>query len=199
MNVVGRAELGGRTEVDSGGTTPSFAVRSGIELTDRWGVEVELSHDLKLEQSEVGERGTFGPSLILSTVIVRPGEPREIVNPVFRIDSTQRVTAVNTLAWVSTPIGARVDFVVAAGVSFARREFEESYHVEPASSPGFLRSSVAFSPDAVRILSYDVGPIVGTEARISVGTRFRVMPGLRLSGTAGMWSVRPTAGAAWTF
>jgi hypothetical protein len=196
--ISGKSEFGGRTAVNRGGTTPSLAVRAGIGITDRWGVEVELSHDLRLEASEVGGSGALGPTLILSTFSGPPGGPGATAERVFRIDSAQRLTAVNTLAWVGMPLGTRVDLIVGAGISFGRKEFEERYQLDLRLPLGFPRI-VSVSPDSVRVIAYEVGPIVGTEARIRVGDRFRVVPGFRLSGSGGTWSVRPTAGLAWTF
>jgi hypothetical protein len=200
VGVAGGSDTFLTTEIDAGqfiqpetgGTTPVVAVRTGIALGERWGAEVEVAHSLTIERDD-----TVGfPSVPLSVGVIVPiGFPR----PSFRVESEQALTAVNTVAWASYPVNARLDLVVLAGASFQRSEVEQEFAVE--FPPIFLPASAAFTiaPASTRVTTYDVGPVVGIEGRIRFGDHLRVVPALRLSDTAGGWSVRPTAGVDWVF
>jgi hypothetical protein len=180
---------------DTGGTTPVFAIRSGIGLGEIWGAEVEVAHALPLERSTEGGRGQFFPAAVLT---IGPG----IAFPTLRVESERRSTAVNALGWVRYPVSARVDLVVLAGATFNRSEVEERYTINlPPLFPQLPPGAVVFAPQpaSIRTLTYDVGPLVGIEGRIRVGSRFRVVPGLRLSGANAGWSVRPMVGVDWVF
>ncbi len=202
-----RIELDNRPQADTGGTTPALAVRAGIGLGGRWGAEVEVAHALTIEQSETADRGRLGPSLVgaifgpdrLALVVRRLGQFD--LRPTLRIDSEQTVTAVNALAWASYPLGARIDLVLMGGASFNRSKVEERYRIETVLPPGFPPGSISFGiqPMSVRLITYDVGPMVGAEARIAFGDRVRVVPGFRMSSVGRGWSLRPDVGVAWMF
>ncbi len=111
------------------------------------------------------------------------------------------MTAVNALAWMSYPIGGRVDLVLVAGAAFNRTEVEQRLRFEPVVPPGFPPRPVLidFEPQATRFIRYGVGPLVGVETRIAFGSHLRVVPGFRMSSIGVGWSLRPTVGAAWAF
>lgn len=185
-------ETGPFTQPQSGGTTPTIAVRGGIALAERWGAEVEFAHSLTIERNETVD---FPNSPIILTGVL----PARFPQPTFRVESEQAMTAVNTLAWVSYPLNARLDVVVMAGASFQRSETEQRFAVDFSQVlfPG--TPIVTLQPDSTRVTAYDVGPLVGLEGRIRFGDHLRVVPALRLSDTAAGWSIRPTVGMDWVF
>jgi hypothetical protein len=187
-----QVEAGQFSQPESGGTTPVFAVRGGITLGERWGAEVEFARSLTIERDNAVDFPSFPLTL---GGIVPVGFPR----PSFRVESEQALTAVNTVAWVSYPLNARLDVVVMAGAAFQRSETEQSLSIDfpQLVFPGSPMLTVL--PDSTRVTTYDVGPLVGVEGRIRFGDHVRVVPALRLSDAAGGWSVRPTAGVDWVF
>ena len=187
-----KIEAGQLIQPATGGTTPVVAVRTGLALGERWGAEVEVAHSLTIERDEAIDFPGF-------PITVGGVFPAPFPRPSFRVASEQALTAVNTLAWVSYPLNARFDIVVVAGASFQRNEVEQQFEIE--FPPIFLPGSAVFTiaPASTRVTTYDVGPVVGIEGRIRFGDHLRVVPALRLSDTAGGWSVRPTAGVDWVF
>ena len=185
-------DAGQFSQPETGGTTPVFAVRGGIALAERWGAEVEFARSLTIERDETVDFPSVPVSL---GGIVGVGFPR----PSFRVESEEALTAVNTTAWVSYPLNARLDIVVTAGASFQRSETEQRLSVDfpQLVFPGAPTLTVL--PDSTRVTTYDVGPLVGLEGRIRFGDHLRVVPSLRLSDTAGGWSVRPAVGVDWVF
>jgi hypothetical protein len=187
-----KIDAGQFIQPETGGTTPVVGVRAGIALGERWGAEVEVARSLTIERDETVDFPNF-PLTIGGIVPV--GFPR----PSFRVESEQALTAVNALAWASYPLNARVDLVVLAGASFQRSEVEQRFAV--AFPQIFLPGTAVFTvaPASTRVITYDVGPVVGIDGRIRFGDHLRVVPALRLSDTAGGWSIRPTAGVDWVF
>ena len=185
-------DVGEFSQPESGGTTPVFAVRGGMALGERWGAEVEFARSLTIERDDAIDFPSFPPTF--GGVIVA-NFPR----PSFRVESEEALTAVSTTAWVSYPLNARLDIVVTAGASFQRSETEQRLSVDfpQLVFPGVPMLTVF--PDSTRVTSYDVGPVVGLEGRIRFGDHLRVVPALRLSDTAGGWSIRPTVGMDWVF
>jgi hypothetical protein len=187
-----KIEAGQFTQPQTGGTTPVVAVRAGVALAERWGAEVEVAHSLTIERSDTVD--FLNNSAFLVGVL-----PVRFPPPSFRVDSEQALTAVNTLAWVSYPLNARLDIVVLAGASFQRTDTEQRFAVDLPQlfPPGTVILSV--QPSSTRVISYDVGPLVGFEGRIRFGDHLRLVPAIRLSDIAAGWSVRPTVGIDWAF
>jgi len=195
-------EVTGQPQPDRGGTVPALAVRAGLGLGDRWGAEVEVVYAMTLERT-LEEQGGFGvvegfrftfTNAPISTAPLR-------VVPSVTIESEQQLTAVNALGWFSYPASARFELVIVGGVTFDRTRIEERRSFELLLPANFPAASFTFGPNlqSTNVVTYGVGPIVGVEGRFALGDRFRVVPGVRLSGVAAGWSIRPTAGIAWTF
>ena len=187
-----KIEAGQFTQPQSGGTTPVVAVRAGVALGERWGAEVEVAHSLTIERTDTVD--LLNNSGFLVGVL-----PVRLPPPSFRVESEQALTAVNTVAGASYPLSARFDLVVMAGASFQREETEQRFTVDfpQLFPPGVPILSV--QPSSTRVISYDVGPVVGLEGRIRFGDHLRLVPALRLSDIAAGWSVRPTVGIDWAF
>ena len=185
-------ETGQFTQPQSGGTTPVVAIRTGIALAERWGAEVEVAHSLTIERNETVD-------FLSSSAVLVGTLPVRFPPPSVSVESEQALTAVNTLAWASYPVNGRLDVVVLAGASFQRSETEQRFTVEfpQIFFPG--APVLTALPGSSRVISYDVGPLVGLEGRIRFGDHLRVVPAFRLSDTAGGWSVRPTVGVDWVF
>jgi hypothetical protein len=191
--------------LDQGGTVPTFALRVGLPVGGRWGVELEGAHSLALEKSFdlsrvllQGSSFTFSSSSdfpLPGTQILRP-------QPIAITSETERsVTAVNAVGWVRYTLGARLDLAFLGGATFTRRTTEQRYSFpRPSLPPGFPPDLLPIiQPSARRLITYDVGPLIGAEAWLAFGDHIRVVPGVRLSAVAAEWSVRPTAGVAWVF
>ncbi len=197
-------EVTGLPQPDRGGTVPALAVRAGLGLGDRWGAEVEVAYAMTLERT-VEEQGGFagveGFRFTSTNAAISPILAPLRVVPSVTIESEQQRTAVNALGWFSYPASARFELVLLGGITFDRTRIEERRSFDlllPANFPG---ASIIFGPNlqSTNVVTYDVEPIVGVEGRIAFGDHLRVVPGVRLSGVAAGWSIRPTAGIAWTF
>jgi hypothetical protein len=182
--------INGQPQIEQGGSAPAVAGRAGLVLGDRWGAEVEVSYTMTIERTVDGANRLVTPPII-------GGIPPVSVFPSLTIESEQRSAAVNVLGWVSYPASARVELVLLAGIAFSRIAIEEqrSFELPQLFPPGFPR----FEPQDTDVVVYDTGPVVGIEGRLGFGDRFRVVPGLRLSGVSAGWSIRPTVGVAWVF
>jgi hypothetical protein len=199
--LVSHAELEGFPGTEQGGTVPTFAIRAGLPIGGRWGVEFEGAHSLTLERTVDATRGllTSGANFAFGSAtpdILRPIPITEIT-----LESEERVSALNAVAWFRYTLNARLDLAFVGGATFARRSSEQRFNIQrPPLPPGFPPDLFpVLRLTTTRVVMYDVGPLVGAEAWLAFGDHVRVVPGVRLSAIASEWSVRPTAGVAWVF
>jgi hypothetical protein len=205
--LVSHAEVEGFPQPEQGGTVPTLALRVGLPVGGRWGVELEGSHSLALERTVDPSRIFIpGASFTFSSGVFTefPQQPTQILRPQpigITLESERSTTAVNAVAWVRYTLGARLDLAFVGGATFARRTTEQRYSFQlPTLPPGFPPDIFPIiRPSSTTLVTYDVGPLAGAEAWLAFGDHIRLVPGVRLSALGGEWSVRPTAGVAWVF
>ena len=206
--LVSHAEVEGFPQPEQGGTAPTMALRVGLPLGGRWGVELEGAHSLALERtidpSRVilsGASVTFGSTPTPTIPQALPDFPRPLPITRISLETERRTTAVNAAGWVRYTVGGRLDLAFLAGATFARRTVEQrfSFQVQALLS-GFPPDLLPiYRPTSTTVVTYDVGPLLGAEAWLAFGDHLRVVPSARLTAIGGEWSVRPTAGVAWVF
>ena len=175
------------------GETIGFDVRVGRALGERWGVELEFARGGTIEQ-----RRTVGLSRSLGDlpVIVPPGIP--IPSFEFDLRSEQQHTTIGAVAWVRQDLGDRIDLAFLGGVSFSRVEAEQEIRFADSRLAVFLPY-----PREIETVQHGVGPVVGTEAVITLGEQAALTTGVRIHGvgSGGLegWLVRPSVGLRWSF
>jgi hypothetical protein len=188
-----RLELLGTITRDSGGTAPFVGARVGIALGTRWGVDLEGTYRFEVSQhrEEPDRASQFLDGLpVISFLAIA--------------DTESQVTTINPQVWFAQEMTSRVSVVLLAGATFNRTATDERvrYTLErsplppgfPGIVPGLRRPDLT-----THSVVYDVGPLVGLDVRLAFGDHLAVVPGVRLSGLQGGWSIRPGAALAWTF
>lgn len=179
-------ETDGVTGPDAGGEAIGFALRVGTRVGATWGVELEFARPATIEG--------------MSTPEVRPLDLPPVIDPrifppiSFSIEAEERHTTLSPSAWIEQPLSARVSLVYLGGLTFGRtdREYTVSYPtlaVLPIGRPTYTTESV----------TYGLGAIVGFEARLGLGERAQLVPGIRLHAIDNVWLVRPAVGINWNF
>lgn len=185
-----------------GGESLSGAARLGALLTQRFGVELEVSHAAELQD------------------VSQPGiTPLAAMFPFFvpQVDRRTRITTISTTASIRQQVSDNVALAYLGGVVFHRTDSRVEYRglrAFPAaggisSAGGFTFTSSGLDPifpvglvlpsarfESVR---YGAGPVVGFEAHIAVGDHLEITPGVRMHGLPSSWLLRPSAGIAWAF
>ncbi|MBI3048858.1 MAG: hypothetical protein HYY76_11185 [Acidobacteria bacterium] len=193
-----RVEARGADDLTLGGEAVALSVRVGTAVTDRWGVELELTRAGETEREM--RRGVPIPVLtgraIEAGVLLIP----ELAVPLFEstVRLARRHTTLDAVAWVAQTISGRVDLVYLGGVAFIRSTGEMEFEIRrrPDAAPIVV-------PPRTRTTTYDAGPVAGVEARVALTGRTTLIPGLRLHGvggdTAGAWLLRPSVAVGWRF
>lgn len=171
------------TESPDGGEAIGFAIRVGTPLGAAWGIEAEFARAAEIEE----ETSTLSLPIITSPTILPP--PGGF--PTFSFTSTARNTTVSTSAWIRHDFAARSTLVYLAGLGFNRLERESGF------DPRILQLTIL--PYETRTIAYGVRPFVGLEARLALGERAQLVPGLRFHGIDGGWLLRPGIGLNWQF
>jgi hypothetical protein len=161
-----------------------FAVRAGTSVGERWGVELEFVRPSELEQQ--------ARRRVRSGLIVFPD-----LIPTFELDVRlrQRISSLDTLAWLRQRVADKVDLVYLAGAGFHHVVQESRVELIPPRLP----APIGFFIPSTKMVSYHAGPVVGFEARIALTDHVTVTPGVRLNSVAGAWVIRAGAGVGWTF
>lgn len=181
------------------------SLRVGTSLGDRWGVELEFAGAAALE-----DETTQGPRILpaftsltftSTTGAVTPGSAPTIAPIALRysLRVRQRNPTVSTTAWIRQRAGSRVDLVYVGGVAFTRSTSDQESSFSVLSLPQvYVPSS-----QLIRTTLYNVGPVVGMEARIGLTEHVRLVPSVRLHGLSGQpgngWLVRTGVGLGWVF
>jgi opacity protein-like surface antigen len=174
------------------GETVGGAVRAGLALGERWGVEAEVAMPATLEEDLRYD--------ILLPYLTSLGNGSSVFLGQTSLPLTQRIErqAITTsaLLWFRRPMGDRVSLMVLGGVGFTRLKEGRALVLPFANS---LPALVA----PARIVSYDVGPVVGVEVPVRLTDRLDVVGGVRLhafdTDVSSGWLVRPSAGVRWRF
>lgn len=189
-----RVEATGFNDVTAGGEVVNFSLRLGTEIRENWGVEVGFTYPSEIEREN---RPGF-PIPLLAAISAPVGITSGIAIPTIEATTTleRRNTTLDTVVWFAQPVGSRVELVYLGGVAFNRIVEDISFQ--------FTRRLVGvIVPNSTRTISYDVGPVVGMEARIGLTDHVRLVPGVRLQSIGGSgndgWLLRPSAGLAWQF
>lgn len=186
---------GPSTDSNGDGEALGGALRVGVPLTDRWGVELELALSGKIDVAP--------DAFIARTQSIAPfDDPR--LFPIPEFSSERQLTTISTLAWWNHEISSRVSLAYLGGVSFTRTEAEVRYSfrelifppIPPLPVGGVFAAGRSFEQETV---SYDADVVVGLEGRIGMTEHLRLVPGVRLQTAAGGWAIRPAVGLQWMF
>jgi hypothetical protein len=193
-------EFPGSGDFDASGEAVAFSLRLGTPIGQNWGVELGFTYPNEIER----ENSQFPIPLLAAALAGRTAAgiavpPTNVTFPVFEASTEveRRNTTLETVAWFAQSVSGRVDLVYLGGVAFNRVVEEISFN--------FNRRLIAIVvPNSTRSVSYDVGPVVGMEARIGLTDHVRLVPAFRLQGvggstTQGGWLLRPSVGLAWQF
>ncbi len=168
---------------EAGGEAVGFALRAGTGLGSNWGVELEYARPSAIRRAQ----------FIYPMYAIQAGVTPDVVPAIFPLprpsDTRDRNTTLSAVLWTNQAVTDRVSLVYLGGVAFNRfsREYGYAFDVLPA----------LFSVS--RTVTYSTGPVVGFESWIGLTDNVTLMPGLRLLGVEGGWSIRPAVGIGWTF
>ncbi|HEY3092354.1 MAG TPA: hypothetical protein VGJ52_04625, partial [Vicinamibacterales bacterium] len=122
--------------------------------------------------------------------------PPNIPSPIaFQTDIRRSHTDFDTVAWVRQRAGGSVDLVYLGGLAFSRQRTEIT-QTFPTVLALFAPGGGSFRTTTI---NYGTRPLVGAEARISLTSHLRLVPGIRLQGLGEGWLLRPYAGLGWFF
>ena len=173
----------------------SWSLRVGTAVGEAWGVELEF-----VQSGRSRGEGPFGvqpliPGTLTGGTIVSPLPPN-IPSPIaFQTDIRRSHTDLDTAAWVRQRAGGSVDLVYLGGLAFSRQRTEIT-QTFPTVLALFAPGGGSFRTTTI---NYGTRPLVGAEARISLTSHLRLVPGIRLQGLAEGWLLRPYAGLGWFF
>lgn len=181
-----------------GGEAVGVAVRVGTPLGATWGVELEYAHPSAIED-EIGPRILdFGP-ILTYTPADRPIGTPAIFPPVgVSVRSEQRTATLSASLWAQQQVSGRLALVYLGGVGFYRVSREDEILYSPILGLP-LDLSIGLPSIETESVQYGVRPLVGLEARYSLGDRLQLVPGVRMHGMQDGWTVRPSIGLAWRF
>jgi len=164
----------------SGSEVFSWDMRVGTSIGSAWGVELGYVRSL----SDRSNQPFAVPLATLAPQIALP------VN--FAVTARHHRASFDAVAWARQHTGA-IDLVYLGGLSFLRDRTDISTNLGsavPVTIPVRIGGSTT---------TYSTHPLVGMEARISMGGHARLMPGIRLQGIGDGWLFRPYVGVGWMF
>ena len=168
---------------ETGGEAVGFALRVGTGLGSNWGVELEYARPSAISREQ----------FIYPMFAIQAGLMPDVVPEIFPLplpsETRDRNTTLSAVLWANQAVTERVSLVYLGGVAFNRfsREYGYAFDVLPA----------LFSVS--RTVTYSTRPVVGFESWIGLTDNVTLMPGLRLLGVEGGWSIRPAVGIGWSF
>jgi hypothetical protein len=191
-----RVDVRGFDDPTASGEAVALSARIGTAVSDRWGVELEVTRAGEIEHE-------WRPGGPLPLAARQVPSVRLFQTAIRIFESTIRVsrrhTTLDAVAWVAQTLTARVDLVYLGGVAFARTVEDMTFEV--ARRPGISAPIVV--PNATRTTSYGAGPVAGLEARVQLTSRIVLMPGVCLHAiggdTGGGWLARPAVALGWRF
>jgi hypothetical protein len=173
------------------GEVINWGLRAGTSLGSIFGVELEF---VRPGEFDTDNSRLIAVPLAASLAAIAPGLT---IFPTPQVQTSQRTTSWNTVAWVRKTLTSFADLVFLGGLGFSRvvEETEVSFRPLPSGAPTRLAST--------RTISYDVGPVVGAEARLHLTEHVQLTPGLRLQSlgtdfTSGLL-LRPSVALGWSF
>lgn len=172
------------------------ALRVGVSLGPRWGVELELTRAGELEwrpdvtilaTSTRGRPGLFGAL------------PDVAIFPTPRISVESQLSTLTTSVWWRQRVNDRFDLVYLGGVTFARSEIESEVNYTSPLPAGRAGQPAPARLYVQELINYDTGVTVGLEAAIGMTEHVRLVPGVRMLAVDAQWIVRPAIGLQWRF
>ena len=179
-------------DVSPGGEALGFTVRVGTPLAERWGVEAEFARPAEIEDERAND---ILPLALIESLPPGVSLPTGLFPP-FSRRTTYRNTTISTGAWVRQGLSARASLVYLGGLGYYRSEREVALSFDPRA---LIAPLPAILPYETETVMYGVKPFAGLEARIDMGGRAQLVPGIRLHGIDGGWLVRPGIGVNWMF
>lgn len=180
------------------GEAVSGNVRAGTSLGERWGVELEIARNARIER----ELTFRPPSILLGFDVVPIPVPTPQIFPPISIEYRSRVraqhTAISPVLWVAQALSGSVDLAYVGGLAFTRTVSTVDLTV--------VRGLPSFLPPLTQMTRrtlYDVKPVAGIELRLGLTEHLRLIAGTRIQGlksnTGDAWAVRTAAGLGWIF
>jgi hypothetical protein len=189
-----RVEGPGFDSLTATGEATALSLRVGTAITDRWGVELEVTRPSEIEH-EVEPSYPF-PLFheVLPAGVALPNVASLIPLPRMRL--MRRNTTVDAVAWIVQPVSDRVDLVYVGGIAFSRVTEDREFDFR------FAPQLLVVQP-SVRSITSGVGPVAGIEARVALTDHLLLLPGVRLhavdDNTVGGWLARSSVGLGWRF
>ena len=178
------------------GEAVGFALRVGTALGSNWGVELEYARPsvIKNRRDSVYPLSALPLTAEQQAALFAPvGGSPTIYPPIYPIplelETRDRHSTVSALVWANQNISDRASLVYLGGVAFNRFDREYGY--------GFDVPVILLGTS--RTIRYSAHPIVGFESWIGLTDQVTLMPGVRLLGVDGGWSIRPAIGIGWSF
>lgn len=215
----GGVEDGGITGLSRNGEPGSWSMRVGAPLGSRWGIELEFVRTLESKEETTIDllrgipAGLPGGFTVSGLYSVNPsaiqwtsaGDVTVISSSLsspfdVRYRAREQQSSLVPTVWFRTDVSRRIAMVFLGGVAFNRtaRETEFSLPTLPIFSPvAPIRSTLA--PSSTKSTQYGTGAAVGIEARIGLTDHVQLIPGVRMQGLGGGWSLRPAVGMGWQF
>ena len=183
---------------DRGGEAIGFGLRLGTSITEILGVEVEFVRPSTIESTIASEILPASYSPVFAFPGITPLLPELIFPPIrYQLRTETRNTTVATSVWAKQTLTGGFSLVYSAGLALVRSHRATSFAYEAGGGlPLPVPVSYAIVDDAV---AYSMQPQVGVEGRIGMGEHVQLVPALRMNGLEDGWSLRPSAGLAWTF
>jgi hypothetical protein len=205
----GGFETTGFDAPDRSGEVMSGALRVGMSVGDRWGVELEFARGAELEDDTSFPNILAAQNVGVFSSLVPGAAPTSVTSllaPSFRQRIEQRQQTIATLGWVRQGLGSRVDIAYLAGMGFWRTtrvtHTEYSFPPLPPGVPG-LPVRLLPSSQTTKATLYGLDPVVGVEAHVGLTDHVKLVPGLRLQGIGDAegngWMLRAGVGLGWFF
>jgi hypothetical protein len=182
------------------GETFGAALRAGVPLGARWGVELEFARTGEVDAVPGAylAQDSFVTSVIGGSTTIFPP-----MLPIPRFSSERRLSTISTVAWWNHDVNDRFSLAYLGGVAFTRADIEVEVDYDfpiPVPLPGGVPLPL---PRPINIRSesvtYDADVVVGFEGRIGMTDHLRLVPGIRMQTAVGGWAIRPGVGLQWMF
>lgn len=172
------------------------ALRVGVALGSRWGVELELARGGEIE---------WRPDVNILTTVTR-GRPELFgalpdiaIFPAPQISVESQLSTLTTSVWWRQRVNDRFDLVYLGGVTFARSQIESEVNYPSPLPVGRPGQQVPTRLYAQEFTDYDTGVTVGLDAAIGMTDRLWLVPGVRMLALDSQWIIRPAVGLQWRF
>ena len=205
--------MSGSGDNGEGAETFGFALRLGVPLDERWGVELEFARSGEMDispqariLSDFTGQSAFAWSSAVGPTIPVPDDVFPVIFPQPEIEVERRLSTISPMLWWRHTINDRVGVVYLGGVAFTRSALHSriSYPFFPMPVPPLPRPIPESTISSIRVfeadsVAYGADVSVGIEARVSMTENVRLTPGIRMQTVDGGWAIRPAVGLQWVF